>query len=252
MEKSTCRNCENPINNNFCSTCGEQQYRRIVMKDVIGDFLSNLLAVEGPILRTVKDLTIRPGKMINDYLNGNRKVYYKPFQYYILATTVYFIFFYMWGDEMMSMISDMGASANTYGTSKEINAFQVEMEKFQTENMKFFTFLQVPIYSWLIWLFFRKKSEHSFTETFVTSLYVLGQGLLFGIVFTFFEFVQTGLSFMISTVFMVIYLPWVFKQLYNESTFKTILKSTAIIALAFILFGLLMAIVSLIWINFFR
>jgi hypothetical protein len=252
MDNQACCNCGELNTNNFCSNCGEQRYKRIVMKDVAGDFLSNLISLEGPILQTIKDLTIRPGKMINDYLNGKRKEYYKPFQYYILATTVYFIFFYIWGDEMMSMISDIGASANTYGTTEQINAFQQEMEKFQSENMKFFTFLQIPIYSFLIWLFFRKTSGHSYTESLVSSLYILAQGLFFGIVFTFFEFIRTGSSLIIDVVFMFIYLPWVLKQLYNESTLKTILKSTAIIALAFLLFGLLMAIISLIWIIFFR
>ena len=252
MDNQTCRNCGEINTNNFCSNCGEQQYKRIVMKDIVGDFLSNLISLEGPILQTIKDLTIRPGKMINAYLNGQRKEYYKPFQYYILATTVYFIFYYLWGDEIMAMISDIGASANTYGTAEEINEFQKEMQEFQSENQKFFTFLQIPVYSWLIWLFFRKKSGHSYTEALVSSLYILAQGLLFGIVFILFEFVHTGSSLIVGTVFMLFYLPWVLKQLYNESTFKTILKSLAIFALASIIYGLLMMIVSVVWINFFR
>jgi len=252
MENSTCRNCGESSTKKFCPNCGEQQYKRIVMKDVLGDLISNLFELEGPILRTIKDLTIRPGKMISDYLNGKRKEYYKPFQYYILATTVYFIFFYLWGDEMMAMFSDIGASANTYGTTEEIKAFKQEMEEFQGDNQQFFIFLQIPIYSWLIWLFFRKKSGHSYTETFVSSLYILAQTLFFGIIFSFFELIHTGSSIIVNTVFMLIYLPLVLKQLYNEPTLKTILKSIAIFVLAALIYGLLMMIASIIWINFFR
>ena len=86
------------------------------MKDIVGDFISNLINIEGPILNTVKDLSIRPGKMIRDYLNGNRNKYYKPFQFYILATTVYFLFFYLLGDEILEMFKDIGTSYNTTAT----------------------------------------------------------------------------------------------------------------------------------------
>ncbi|MDG1477531.1 MAG: DUF3667 domain-containing protein [Vicingaceae bacterium] len=252
MDSLTCRNCGESITKNFCSNCGEQQYKRIEMKDMVGDFLSNVVTLEGPILQTVKDLTIRPGKMINAYVNGKRKGYYKPFQYYILASTVYFLFFYLWDNEIMTMISNIGADANTYATTEEITSLQKEMTEFQGKNMKFFTFLQIPIYSWLIWLFFKKKSGHSYTETLLASLYILSQTLFFGIVFTLFEFFSTGISIMLSGIFMFIYIPWTLKQLYNETMFKTILKSTAIIALAFALYGILMAIISLIWVAFLR
>jgi hypothetical protein len=252
MDSQNCRNCEKIITDTYCSHCGEQRFKRIKMNDLVSDFLSNLVTLEGPILHTIKDLTIRPGKMINSYLKGKRKGYYKPFQYYILATTLYFIFFYLLGDEMMKMVSNIGANANSYETTDQIKSFQQEMEKFQGENQKFLAFLQIPIYSWLVWLFFRKKSKHSYTETLVACLYILAQSLFFGIVFTFFEFISSGSSIIIGVIFMFIYLPWALKQLYKESTLITILKSTSILVLSFILYGLLMAIISIIWLIFNR
>ena len=248
MDHPKCRNCGTPNTQNFCSNCGEQRYKRIVMKDVVGDFLSNLLAVEGPILKTAKDLTIRPGKMINDYLKGKRKEYYKPFQYYLLATTVYFIFFFIWGDEMLAMFSVMGADANTYGTADEIKTFQQKISTFQSDNMQLLTFLQIPIYAWLIWLFFKRKSGHSFTETLVASLYILGQMLMFGIISTLFAYINPKLTFIVSIVFTLLYLPWVLMEIYQENKFITLLKSWGIIALSFIIFGLLMGIIGVIWI----
>lgn len=237
MEDTNCRNCGEANTKKFCPNCGEQRFKRIRMKDIIGDFLSNLIAVEGPVLRTIKDLTIRPGKMIKDYLNGKRKIYYKPFQYYLLATTVYFIFFFIWGDEMLAMFSVIGADANSFGTADEIKTFQQEISEFQSKNMRLFTFFQIPIYGWLIWLFFRRKSGHSLTETFVVSLYILAQMLVFGIISTFFAIINPKLTFIVSIVFSLLYFPWVLIELYSENKFITILKSWAIIALSFILFG---------------
>ncbi|MCL4857243.1 MAG: DUF3667 domain-containing protein, partial [Flavobacteriales bacterium] len=125
MENNQCRNCGEITIKEYCSNCGEKKYKRINMKDVVGDFLSNLIAIENPILRTIIDLSLRPGIMIDNYLNGKRKIYYKPFQYYLLATTIYFLFFYLWGNELMSIFSDFGANTNTTASIEELNNFQL-------------------------------------------------------------------------------------------------------------------------------
>lgn len=247
MEKTNCPNCNHSIEENFCPNCGEKRFSRIEMKEVWSDFFSNLINIEGPILNTVKDLTLRPGKMINAYLSGKRRIYYRPFQFYILATTLYFIFFYLWGDDMLEMFMDIGADYNNRATSEQMNEFQQKVTAFQNENMRLFTFLQVPIYAWLIWLFFRKKSGHSFTETLVASLYIMAQALMFGIVATLFVFIHPSLFMIISSILLLLYLPWTLKQLYQETTSTTIFKSLAIILIATILYGLLMIIISTVW-----
>lgn len=217
------------------------------MKEVWDDIISNLINIEGPILNTIIDLLIRPGKMIRDYLEGKRKNYYRPFQFYILATTLYFIFFYLWGNDMLEMFMDIGAGYNERATSEQMNEFQQKITNFQNENMRLFTFLQVPIYACLIWLFFRKKSGHSFIETLVTSLYIMAQALIIGIITTMFVAIHTSLPMILGALFLLIYLPWTLKQLYQQSLISTIFNSIAIIIIAFILYGILMVIISLAW-----
>lgn len=186
--------------------------------------------------------------MIQSYLDGNRNKYYKPFQFYILATTLYFIFFYLWGNEMLDIFNDIGTSYNTTANKEQMHDFQQKITEFQQNNMRVFTFLQVPIYAWLIWMFFRKNSKHTFTETMVTSLYIMAQALMVGIITTLFIFIHSSLPMILSSIFLFLYLPWVFKQLYHQSIVYSILKSLAIIIFAFILYGILMAIISFVWI----
>ena len=252
MKNNQCQNCGDVTVKDYCSSCGEKKYKRINMKDVVGDFLSNLIAVEGPILRTIKDLSLRPGIMINNYLNGKRKIYYKPFQYYLLATTVYFLFFYLWGNEMMAMFSDFGVNANTTASVEEMSTFQQEFTEFQNNNMRLFTFLQVPIYAWLIWLFFGRKKNHSFTESLVVSLYITAQILLFGVLSTLLILINAKLSIFANLIFSLIYIPWTMIYLYKQNKFITVFKSLAIVVLAFILFGILMVIISMLWYILFR
>lgn len=247
MENTNCPNCNHIIKENYCPRCGEMKFCRITMKDVVSDFFSNLVNVEGPVLNTIKDLTLRPGAMIRDYLNGQRKKYYKPFQYYILAATLFFLFFYLWGNDMMEMFSDLGAEYNNMATTEQMNQTQQKFTEFQNENMRLFTFLQVPIYALLIWLFFSKKSGYSFTESMVVSLYIEAQTLVISIISSLSVFIHPILPMIIPGVFMLLYFPWVFKQLYQEKTGVTIFKSLTIIVCGFILFGFLMSVISLVW-----
>lgn len=247
-EKNNCPNCGQNEMKNYCPNCGEQRYKRIVMKDILGDFMSNLFSLEGQVLRTIKDLTIQPGIMIRSYLKGKRKVYYKPFQYYILAATLYFIFFFMWGDSFMEMFSNIGANANATATAEQINSLQQRMTEFQSENVRLFNALQIPLYAWFIWLFFGRKNNYNFTESMVASLYLTAQTLLFGIISSFLVLVNPSASIIMNIIFAFIYFPWVFKQLYHQKLLPTILKSWIIIIAVFILFGILMALISVVWI----
>ncbi|MBE7441418.1 MAG: DUF3667 domain-containing protein [Flavobacteriales bacterium] len=252
MENNQCRNCGEITIKEYCSNCGEKKYKRINMKDVVGDFLSNLIAIENPILRTIIDLSLRPGIMIDNYLNGKRKIYYKPFQYYLLATTIYFLFFYLWGNELMSIFSDFGANTNTTASIEELNNFQLEFTEFLNKHMRLFTFLQVPIYAWLIWLFFGRKKKHSFTESLVVSLYVTAQVLIFGVISTLLVLVNAKLSIFANLIFSFIYFPWVMIYLYKLNKLHIIFKSFIIVVLGFILFGIIMIIVSMFWYILFR
>lgn len=251
MENNQCKNCGDITIKNYCPSCGEKKFKRINMKDVVGDFLSNLIAIEGPILRTIKDLSLRPGIMIDNYLNGKRKIYYKPFQYYLIATTAYFLFYYLWGDEMMAMFSDFGANANTTASVEEMHTYQREFSEFQNKHMRLFTFLQVPIYAWLVWLFFGRKKNHSFTESLVVSLYVTAQILFFGVISTLLVLINVKLSIYANLIFSLIYIPWVMIYLYKQNKFVTILKSLTIVVLDFILFGIVMIFIWM-WYILFR
>lgn len=244
---SICPNCGEQDIQNYCPNCGEERYKRIVLKEVVGDFISNIFTLEGKVLKTVKDLTIRPGIMISNYLNGIRKVYYKPFQYYVLATTLYFIFFYLWGDGFLEMFTELGETHNTTANAEQMEAFKKQISDFQKENMRLFTFLQVPIYAWLIWLFFGKKNKHSFTECIVISLYIMAHVLLVGILSTFLTPIHPSLTLIVNTVFTFVYIPLTLVQLYKGKIVPIILKSWLTIILSMIVFGVLMALISIIW-----
>lgn len=88
MESPYCLNCQEPIEKNYCSNCGQKtDTHRINFKHFIfHDILHGVWHFEKGIFFTVKEALTRPGKAALDYISGKRIKYYNVF--YLTALLV--------------------------------------------------------------------------------------------------------------------------------------------------------------------
>ena len=88
-EQHECCTCHTVYTGNFCPRCG--QSARIRRYSFVVAFL-NFLDVWGlgnrSMFRTIRDLVLRPGYMIRDYLKGMQMAYFPPFKMFFLLTTL--------------------------------------------------------------------------------------------------------------------------------------------------------------------
>ena len=84
-EQHTCANCGMQYEGNFCPRCG-QSYRvgRYSFKNALLLFLDVWGLGSRGIFRTIRDLLLRPGYLIRDYLKGMQMSYYPPFKLFFL------------------------------------------------------------------------------------------------------------------------------------------------------------------------
>lgn len=81
-----CRSCDAPLHGRYCSACGEShEYDRLELAVLAEDALEGVINLDTRALRTIGDLSIAPGKVCRDYLDGRRVQYINPFKY-ALAT----------------------------------------------------------------------------------------------------------------------------------------------------------------------
>ena len=87
-----CLNCNTDLHGKiFCGNCGQRNVnRRLRWNNLIEDLNVHIFEWDLPWLKTISDLTIRPGKVCSDYVEGRRIVYVHPIKYlfYILAILV--------------------------------------------------------------------------------------------------------------------------------------------------------------------
>ena len=87
-ENRKCSSCGTEYIGNYCPRCGQSaNIGRFSFKKAILNFFDVWGMGNRSMFRTIRDLMIRPGYMIRDYLSGMRSAYFPPFQmFFILAT----------------------------------------------------------------------------------------------------------------------------------------------------------------------
>ena len=88
-ESHECSTCGTRFQGNYCPRCGQSAIiGRYSFKKAFLLFLDVWGIGNRGMFRTLRDLLLRPGYMIRDYLSGMQMAYFPPFKMFFLLTTV--------------------------------------------------------------------------------------------------------------------------------------------------------------------
>ena len=261
--KSThCLNCGNTFTGQFCPRCGQKaDVKRLqfieLMRNTIGPFVGG----DGKAANTCRDLFLRPGHMVRDYLLGKRVRYYNPLQMYVFVVTAFAIVSYILGVHTLIFdfnFSDFKSNSGN-GDHWSIDFVITNLSAFFS-NKLYGTFFFALLATFPARLVFRKKIQrpdgtmqplnlteqfyvgmfHSCLETLV-SILLLPLCMVKGM-----ESVVAPVYQIISTVYVVV----MYKQLLGMKWAKTILfvflYGFLAVLLAFVLFVAVMVVGALI------
>ena len=87
-EAHTCSTCGTSFRGNYCPRCGQSsRIGRYSLKQAFLLFLDVWGLGNRGMFRTMRDLLLRPGYMIRDYLQGMQMAYFPPFKMFFLLAT---------------------------------------------------------------------------------------------------------------------------------------------------------------------
>ncbi len=79
MHHNLCKNCTYTFEGNFCSNCGQKtNTKRLDWHYIYEELKYTFLHVNSGLLFTAKQLYIRPGHMVREFIEGKRVKHYKP------------------------------------------------------------------------------------------------------------------------------------------------------------------------------
>ena len=119
-----CAACGTEFQGNYCPRCGQSaSIGRFSFKKAALLFLDVWGMGNRSMFRSLRDLVLRPGYMIRDYLSGMQSAYFPPFKMFFILFT-------------FSLIIEQGITFNTDATAPEPTGNQTEMVKQEKEEAK--------------------------------------------------------------------------------------------------------------------
>ena len=245
-----CATCGTRYEGNYCPRCG--QSAKIGRYSFMNAFLLYLdvwgLGNRG-MFRTLRDLILRPGYMIRDYLRGMQMAYFPPFKMYFLLFTLSLLVdsgLNIQGvnrldkteEESVENVQKETASQETIDRSKIKSLSHEKKKEFAKEELKrivdsFFEWCDnhsslvllvlVLLFSCPLWVLFRHSPslpDIRLSECFVAMVYISNMLLIYNIVPSFLCFSDRAESIYKVLILLLAIIP--IKQLSGFSYWSTI------------------------------
>lgn len=166
-----CAHCQSGPVGNYCASCGRaQNLRRIDRKYVLSE-IGSVINFNKGILYTIRELLIRPGQNIQNFIHSDRNRLVKPMIFIIVCSLVYTI------AQQLLHFEDSYVNAGGFEASTVTNIFGWIQNNYGYANILMAIFIAM----W-IKLFFRKY-DYNFYEIIILLCFVMGVGMLIYTVF---------------------------------------------------------------------
>jgi hypothetical protein len=159
-----CRSCATKLHGPYCSACGESHvHGRLDLRTLVEQAFEGLINLDTRALRTIGELTVAPGKVCRDYLDGRRVGYIHPFKYAFACFTV----------------AVLVAEGLYWLNGPPADPMQAQLQAFQLRWGLLINFLAMPLLAALLWsLFARAPRRLRWVEHYVVVLYAFGHAAL--------------------------------------------------------------------------
>ncbi len=270
QEEHTCATCGTSYQGNYCPRCGQSsRIGRYSLKTAFLLFLDVWGLGNRGMFRSIRDLLLRPGYMIRDYLGGMQMAYFPPFKMFFLLATLSIVVnsgLNIRGENQLVKVvqtyersidmdirtvpaeQEAGVKSGTDNErldfGEKINGTLKVLIRFLIDHQTVVELVWLLVLSLPLYVLFRNCPaipDLYYTEFFVAMIYITNMMNIVSIVFSFFCVNLDTIGF-ISPILSIVAL----KQLCGYSYLRTILglvASFAIITIAVLIIVVLVGIV---------
>ncbi|WP_435314070.1 DUF3667 domain-containing protein [Cellulophaga fucicola] len=199
--------------------------------------IKGLLNLEKGLFLTIKNLLIKPGKSVREFLFENRKKYVKPI-IFLIFTSLFFSLIISLLDVNFSLFNiDKIEGLKGKLRSKEIGDWS-------QNNLGYSQLIMGVFIAFWIKLFYR-KTNYNIYEIFILLSFVLGESfIILGVFILLASILNSAIIGLIGTLVYFIYIIWAIGQFFGEYKIKNYLKSFFAYALGNITYLMIMALVA--------
>jgi len=214
------------MNEEFCSNCNQSiKPKRIDGRYIIHE-IEHVLHFERGILYTIRELLIRPGDNIRNFISENRSRLVKPVIFIIITSLIYtFINHFFHIEQSYIKIED--------GKTLQLNAINSWVQS----HYGYSNIIMGAFISFWLKIFFRKY-DYNFFEILILLCFILGMEMLIFSVFAIFEGLTKYHLMQIAAVIVFIYFSWAVGQFFDKTTVASYFKAFISYILGMLTFGI--------------
>lgn len=213
MIVGVCKNCKTEITQNYCPNCGISKSLKRIDGKYIANEIGSVLNFDKGILYTIKELIIRPGNTVKEFILNDRNRIVKPIIFIIICSLIYsvlekFLNFengYIYYDESIK-----STSMSIFGWVKENYGYG---------NL----IMGIFIAFWTKVLF--KKYSYNYYEILILLCFVMGIGMLILAVFGTIEWITKLKILQFGGMLFLVYYTWAIGQFFDKKKFSSYLKA---------------------------
>ncbi len=245
-----CPSCHTEFKGRYCYQCGEKKVVEsdFTLKHIFGEGFSFITNLDSKLYRTFVGLMFKPGFLVNEYLEGKRNVYMKPFQVFILASILFFIF--LSGIDLLLIPSKWFFTDHTRelinGLLQEKNISQEMLAQMYdakvVSNSKLYIFILLPVLAFFLFIFNRKRQKE-FGKYVIHALYMFSFFMVMLVMVTiFFDLIPLKINkwwvILSAQLLQLLYIMFSIKNVYDRTLGQSILQGLVVTLLLGFLLGM--------------
>ena len=272
-EEHVCPTCGRRFEGNYCPQCGQSaRIGRYSFKNAFLLFIDVWGVGNRGMFRSIRDLLLRPGYMIRDYLRGMQMAYFPPFKMFFLLFALSLLIdsglniqginrhgqnekeleTFLDGldskqneTEKKKPEKELTAEKKSDKVDKEYKRIQDEFNQWNESHESYLSLIVLLLYTWPLWLLIRHCPaipDLRFSECLVAMVYIINMITVYGLIPAFLCFsLKAEMTFFMVTVLLMI-IP--VKQLSGYSYWQTIWRMLVALIPFLVLVLVLLAIVT--------
>lgn len=164
----TCKNCGNNFTGKYCNICGQiASTKRLNLKEIVHDFFHAFTHLESGFIYSAKEMVIRPGHTVREYIQGKRTSHASPLLMLIIIGGICSLLYDKLEIQML----------NSYTISDLESNLHIITSKYFAISMLAYCF----VFSLIDFLLFYYK-KYNYTELFVLNILISVEVLLLNII----------------------------------------------------------------------
>jgi len=224
---TNCKSCNAVLAGNFCSNCGHPAKTKRIDGHYIMHEIEHVLHFEKGILYTIKELLIKPGASVKEFLAENRSRLVKPIIFIIITSLIYTLITHFFHIE-----------EGYINFSLDKNSAVTAISRWIQNHYGYANILMGIFIAFWLKVFFRKH-DYNFFETLILLCFVMGMGMLIYAAVALAEGITKIKLMQVAGVLGTIYFTWALGQFYDKNKAGSYIKALIAYLLGMLTFSLL-------------